>query len=182
MLSNTHTQYEPRWRAEHENNHSKEWLGRGAMKMLKNIKNKFRLEIDSKKENEALLLDVVSAFVSSVNPQPEDISDLRMAVFEAFTNARLYAYPNYIGKILVTGQLQEDETNATVAITVKDYGVGIENLNEAMTPLFSTSDASGLGFTVMDTFASVKVKSEPYKGTTVTLTKLLTKKLPKEAF
>ena len=87
------------------------------------------------------------------------------------TNCIVHAYANTCGKIYITGQLLQDNI---IKIKIKDNGLGIENIQKAMTPLFTTgsTDRAGLGFTVMQSFCDrVRVSSSVGRGTTVTLTK-----------
>jgi len=133
--------------------------------------NEFRLTIDSKSVNEGFARVVVSAFVSSLDPTLEEVADLKTAVSEAVTNCIVHAYKNTYGKIYITGTISD---NNTVKITVRDKGCGIENIEKAVTPLFTTGegDRAGLGFTVMESFCDdVKIRSKLNSGTTVTLIK-----------
>ena len=139
-----------------------------------NVINEFNLVIDSKSVNEAFCRVVISAFISSLDPTIEELSDLKTAVSEAVTNSIVHGYRDTKGKIYINARITE---NNTVRIKIRDRGVGIENIAEAMTPLFTTGDGdrAGLGFTVMESFCdSVKVSSKPDKGTTVTLIKKIT--------
>lgn len=133
--------------------------------------NEFRLTVDSKSINESFARVVVSAFVTPLDPTLEEMSDLKTAVSEAVTNCIVHAYKNTYGKIFISGMI--DDKNR-VKITIKDKGCGIKDIDQAMTPLFTTGegDRAGLGFTVMESFCdSVSVRSKQDKGTTVTLIK-----------
>ncbi|HBA93631.1 MAG TPA: anti-sigma F factor [Ruminococcaceae bacterium] len=141
-----------------------------------NIINEFKLTVDSKSINEAFCRQVVGAFVTSLDPTIEEMTDIKTAVSEAVTNCIVHAYSDSCGKIYITGQILDDNM---VKITIKDKGIGIENVSQAMTPLFTTgsSDRSGLGFTVMQSFCDrVNVSSSVGNGTTVTLTKYICKR------
>ena len=136
-----------------------------------NITNEFRLVVDSKSINESFCRMVVSAFAGPLDPTIEELTDLKTAVSEAVTNCIVHAYSNTCGKIYITGQLLQDNI---IKIKIKDNGLGIENIQKAMTPLFTTgsTDRAGLGFTVMQSFCDrVRVSSSVGRGTTVTLTK-----------
>lgn len=133
--------------------------------------NEFKLTLDSKSVNEGFARVVVSSFASQLDPNLEEIADLKTAVSEAVTNCIVHAYKNTQGKIYITGVI--DDKNK-IKIVIKDKGCGIKDVNQAMTPLFTTGegDRAGLGFTVMESFCDkVSVKSLPDKGTTVTLVK-----------
>lgn len=135
------------------------------------IVNEFKLTVDSKSINEAFCRVVVSSFITSLDPTIDELTDLKTAVSEAVTNSIVHGYKDTYGKIFITGQVLDD---STVKIRIRDRGVGIENLTEAMTPLYTTggSDRAGLGFTVMESFCDkINVSSKLGKGTTVTLTK-----------
>lgn len=136
-----------------------------------NVTNEFRLVVDSKSINESFCRMVVSAFAGPLDPTIEELTDLKTAVSEAVTNCIVHAYANTCGKIYITGQLLQDNI---IKIKIKDNGLGIENVQKAMTPLFTTgsTDRAGLGFTVMQSFCDrVRVSSSVGRGTTVTLTK-----------
>ena len=136
-----------------------------------NVTNEFRLVVDSKSINESFCRMVVSAFAGPFDPTIEELTDLKTAVSEAVTNCIVHAYANTCGKIYITGQLLQDNI---IKIKIKDNGLGIENIQKAMTPLFTTgsTDRAGLGFTVMQSFCDrVRVSSSVGRGTTVTLIK-----------
>lgn len=135
------------------------------------VKNEFKLTVDSKSINEGFCRVVVSAFVTSLDPTIEEICDLKTAVSEAVTNSIVHGYKDGFGKLYISGQIFDDNL---VKIVVKDNGLGIPDIKQAMQPLFTTggSDRSGLGFTVMQSFCDrINVKSKPGQGTSVTLTK-----------
>lgn len=136
-----------------------------------NVTNEFKLVVDSKSINESFCRMVVSAFAGPLDPTIEELTDLKTAVSEAVTNCIVHAYANTCGKIYITGQLLQDNI---IKIKIKDNGLGIENIQKAMTPLFTTgsTDRAGLGFTVMQSFCDrVRVTSSVGRGTTVILTK-----------
>lgn len=135
------------------------------------VKNEFKLTVDSKSINESFCRVVVSSFASTLDPTIEELTDLKTAVSEAVTNSIVHGYDNTCGKIYITGQITDD---SYIKIIIKDKGRGIADVNQAMTPLFTTgeNDRAGLGFTVMQSFCDrVKVVSSPGKGTSVTLIK-----------
>lgn len=136
-----------------------------------NIQNEFKLTIDSRSINEAFCRVAVSAFITPLDPTVDELSDLKTAVSEAVTNCIVHAYKDSCGKIYIVGQILD---NGVVRIRIRDKGIGISSLDEAMQPLFTTggSDRAGLGFTVMQSFCdSVKVTSRIGTGTTVVLSK-----------
>ncbi|MBE6719506.1 MAG: anti-sigma F factor [Ruminococcaceae bacterium] len=135
------------------------------------ILNEFKLTVNAKSINEGFCRVVVSAFVSQLDPTIEELADLKTAVSEAVTNSIVHGYKDSDGKIYITSQVLQ---NNIVSIKIKDKGIGIDNINQAMEPLFTTGegDRAGLGFTVMQSFCDrVKVSSASGKGTTVTLIK-----------
>ncbi|MBQ7740636.1 MAG: anti-sigma F factor [Eubacterium sp.] len=136
-----------------------------------NNQNEFRLSVFSNSVNEAFCRVVVSSFITPLDPTIEEVNDLKTAVSEAVTNCIVHAYKESLGKIYIQGIINDKRV---VRITVKDKGVGIEDVKAAMQPLYTTGDGdrAGLGFTVMQSFCDrVSVKSKPGKGTSVTLTK-----------
>ncbi len=133
--------------------------------------NEFKITLDSKSINEGFARVVVSAFATPLDPTLEELADMKTAVSEAVTNCIVHAYRNSFGKIYITGVITDD---SKIKITVRDRGCGIDDVNQAMKPLYTTGggDRAGLGFTVMESFCdSVKVRSQKNKGTTVTLVK-----------
>ncbi len=133
--------------------------------------NKMQLSFLSRSENEIFARNVVAAFALPLNPTLSELSDVKTAVSEAVTNAVVHGYGNDEGWITVTC-----ETEGTLLhITVSDSGKGIEDIEQALTPFFTTlpgEERSGMGFTIMQTFmTSLSVRSEKGKGTSVTMTK-----------
>lgn len=116
-------------------------------------------------------------FAAQLDPTLEEVNDLKTAVSEAVTNAIVHGYPNTFGKITLKMKLYE---NRVIEIQIKDRGVGIADIEQARTPLYTTggSDRSGMGFTIMESFTDeMRVKSAPGKGTIVTLRKKIANRL-----
>lgn len=125
------------------------------------------LEFPSKSCNESFARSVVACFAAQLDPTLEEMGDIRTAVSEAVTNCIVHAYPNGLGMITVRCRILKDNV---LDIVVKDKGVGIENLEQARKPMFTTggSERSGMGFTIMESFmTSFDVVSIPGKGTSV---------------
>ena len=146
--------------------------------MARKTVNEMKIKFPSLSENERLARSAISGFVALKNPQIDELSDIKTAVSEAVTNSIVHGYRNTLGEIEMTAKIFDDNT---VYIRIKDKGVGIEDLKQAMTPLFTTlaqEERSGLGFSVMESFSdSVRVSSKKGAGTTVVLTKRLRTKL-----
>lgn len=143
--------------------------GESPMKVL----NEMKLQLKSYSVNEGYARVAVSAFAAELDPNVEEINDIKTAVSEAVTNCIVHAYKNEIGVIYITVRLLE---NSAVQIKIRDKGCGIEDIAKAMTPLYTTlgGDRSGLGFSVMESFSDkLKVTSKPGKGTTVMITKII---------
>lgn len=138
--------------------------------------NSFECSFDAKSINEGFARLLVSAFVSQLDPTVADLTDLKTAVSEAVTNSIVHAYRDRekykSAKVYLSGVYFPD---GTVSITVKDRGCGIEDIKQAMEPLYTTchsEERSGMGFTVIAGFSDkLKVSSEVGKGTTVTIEK-----------
>ena len=128
--------------------------------------NYMTLEIPSLNVNESLVRKVVATFAEQLDPTLEELGDIRTAVSEAVTNAIVHAYPEAIGTVTIRCRILKDNV---LDIIVKDKGVGIEDVERAKMPMFTTtSERSGMGFTIMESFmTSCEVKSEVGKGTTV---------------
>ena len=130
------------------------------------MKNEMRLTVPSISANESFVRVAVAAFAARLDPTIEEINDIKTAVSEAVTNAIVHAYKNEVGKIYITVTADEDK----IKISVRDKGCGIENVKQAMEPLFTTGgeERAGLGFAVMESFMDkVSVRSTEGKGTTV---------------
>lgn len=139
--------------------------------------NEMKTTFISRSVNEGFARAVVSAFVAQLDPTVEEISDVTVAVSEAVTNAIVHAYPHEIGIIALSVALYE---NNRIVIKVRDRGLGIEDVQQAMEPLYTTGgeDRSGLGFSVMSSFTDkLRVRSAPGKGTTVTLEKYISRRV-----
>ena len=133
--------------------------------------NYIKIEFPSHSSNEGFARAAVSAFASQLDPTLEELGDLRTAVSEAVTNAIVHAYPDSIGRILLRLRIPEENT---LEITVRDWGRGIEDVEKAMRPLYTTGgeERSGMGFTIMSSFMDkLRVRSQPGKGTSVTMRK-----------
>lgn len=137
--------------------------------------NEMSLKFKSLSENESFARLTVANFCASKFKNLEDISDIKTAVSEAVTNAVVHGYANNVGDIELNCVLTDEK----VTIVITDYGVGIEDINTAKKPFFTTKpdmERSGMGFTVMEGFMDeMNVQSELNKGTKVTLVKLITK-------
>ncbi len=136
--------------------------------------NKMNIKLPSLSVNEGMARAAVAAFCSQLDPAAVEIADIKCAVSEAVTNCIVHAYKNTVGIIYINVSLLEGRA---VKIEIRDKGCGIENIKLARQPLYTTdaaSERSGMGFTVMESFTdSVRVRSMPEKGTTVTMYKLL---------
>lgn len=141
------------------------------------MKNFFKAQIEADLRNQALARSIAAAYASEFDPTVEELTEIKTAVSEAFSNAVLHAYPQEEGH---SGSVELElaaAPNATLIIKVRDSGIGIEDIAQAMEPLFTTDtgdERSGMGFTVMESFMDkIMVDSKPGKGTTVTMVKKL---------
>ena len=133
--------------------------------------NEMKLQIESRSVNESFARASVAAFAAQLDPNIEELSDIKTAVSEAVTNCIVHAYADKVGKIYITASIYK---NNVFKVKIKDKGCGIENIKQAMEPLFTTSggERAGLGFAVMESFCDkIKVNSKVDKGTTVILEK-----------
>ena len=145
-------------------------------KRMETKKEHLRLELDSLSQNEEFARVVTAVFMSRLNPTLEEIDDVKTAVSEAVTNAVIHGYKGEAGTIYmdITAQSGE-ETSLTVC--VRDAGVGIPNVKQAMEPMYTTDtsgERSGMGFSFMEAFMDqVQGESEPGRGTLVTMKKFI---------
>ena len=143
--------------------------------MERSLKNEMRLEFFSKSANESFARIAIAAFFSQLDPTIEELADLKTSISEAVTNCIIHAYPNTDGIIKIKGKLYDDE----IEIEISDNGVGIENIEEAKEPLYTTKsnlERSGMGFTIMESFMdSFKVESIVGLGTKISMSKKVKK-------
>ncbi len=133
----------------------------------------FRLTFSSLSNNEAFARSAVGVYALRLNPSLAEISDIKTAVSEAVTNSIVHGYPDSVGEIILEGYAEDD----VLHINVFDEGVGIENLDEALEPFYTTKsdeERAGMGFTIMKSFMDdIKVVSEKGVGTKVYMLKKL---------
>lgn len=138
--------------------------------MNNKLHDKLKLEFESKSINESFARAAIAAFAARLDPNLDELNDIKTAVSEAVTNCIVHAYPDTVGPVYITVKIFD----AAIEIKIKDCGHGIEDIEKAREPMFTTgsSERSGMGFTVMESFCDqVKVKSKPNAGTTVVLYK-----------
>lgn len=138
--------------------------------------NSMTLKFESRSVNESFARTAVSAFLLSLDPTVEEITDIKTAVSEAVTNAIVHGYENTIGTVYISCQIFPD---GRVTIKIKDNGKGIADVSQAMEPLFTTGgeERSGLGFSVMQSVMDkLSVKSKLGGPTTVKLERRIERK------
>ncbi len=137
--------------------------------------NKVSLIFDANSKNEAFARVSVASFVMQLNPTLEEIEDIKMAVSEAVTNAIIHGYENMEGQVFINCKIKD----RTLYIEIEDKGKGIENLEEAMQPLYTSKpdmERSGMGFTVMEAFMdNIKVETSLSNGTKIYMDKKIKK-------
>ena len=140
------------------------------------VNNKFTMNLLAKSANESFARACIASFAAQLDPTLEEIGDIKTAVSEAVTNCIVHAYKEKIGKIYISGELLE---NNVIRIKIRDTGCGIENIEKAMEPLYTTvgGERAGLGFAVMQSFMdSVRVRSSVGKGTSIVMTKKISRR------
>ena len=139
-----------------------------------------KLEIDSIPSNESFARVVVAAFLTRLNPTMEEVADIKTAISEAVTNAIIHGYQNEIHKIEIESWVEGN----VFTVSVKDFGVGIEDVPKAMEPLYTTRrdlERSGMGFVFMVAFMdTVQVISKKNEGTTVVMSKKIGRRYEKQ--
>ena len=137
------------------------------------MKDFINLEFPSKSSYETFARATVGAFAARLDPTIEELSDIKTAVSEAVTNAVVHGYRGKEGIVYITCTLEGRE----LTVEVTDRGSGIQKVEEARQPLFTTKpeeERSGMGFTIMETFMdSLEVESAPEQGTKVVMKKVL---------
>lgn len=133
--------------------------------------NRFKMEFDAISENEGFARVCVAAFATALDPTLEEINDVKTAVSEAVTNCVIHGYGGKGGIIELSASIDGN----TLEIKITDYGKGIENIEKAREPMFTTDsehERSGMGFTFMEVFMDdLKVFSQIDNGTTVIMKK-----------
>ena len=141
------------------------------------MKNEMRMEFDAISENEGFARVAVAAFVTPLDPTLEEVADIKTAVSEAVTNAVIHAYTDWPEERPRKVELRSFISGDVVHIEVEDKGKGIEDVEKAMEPLFSTcpdKDRSGMGFAFMEAFMDdLEVESTVEEGTVVRMEKKL---------
>ena len=131
----------------------------------------------SRSANEGFARTAAACFAAQLDPTLEEVNDVKTAVSEAVTNAIVHAYPDTLGKVSMNLRIFADNV---LEIVIRDWGVGIEDVDRAREPLFTTGDEqrSGMGFTIMESFMdNLRVRSVPGKGTTVTMRRRISRRL-----
>jgi len=135
------------------------------------------LEFPSRSVNEGFARMAVAAFAAQLDPTLEELGDIKTAVSEAVTNAIVHAYPDTIGKIVLKARLLEGDV---LEVTVRDWGRGIADVEQARQPLYTTGGAerSGMGFTIMESFMdALRVSSKEGQGTKVVMRRRIVQRL-----
>ena len=137
------------------------------------MENRVKLELISKSTNEAFARIAVAAFVSQLDPTIEELADIKTAVSEAVTNCIIHAYEEKEGLIYINCTIKNKEA----IIEIQDNGIGIENIDIAKEPLYTSKpelERSGMGFTIMESFMDeVKIESIIGMGTKITMKKII---------
>ena len=137
------------------------------------MKNRMLIKFDSVSENEGLARNVIASFLLPLNPGIGELTDIKTAVSEAVTNAIVHGYPDTVGEVTMLAETDGEN----VHIVISDSGVGIDDLEAALEPFYTTKpddERSGMGFTIIKTFMDeVKVISKQNAGTIVDMTKRL---------
>lgn len=139
-----------------------------------------KIEFESCSENEAFARTVIAAYITRLNPTLEELSDVKTAVSEAVTNCIIHGYDGGEGTIHMECTINGRE----VTVKVEDYGVGIEDIDKAMEPLYTTKpewERSGMGFAFMEAFMDeLQVESVFHEGTKITMKKTIGKETDSE--
>lgn len=148
---------------------------------MKNLyENEMKLEFVSKSNNEAFARIAVAAFASQLDPTIEELADIKTAVSEAVTNSIIHGYENGEGTVKIACKIFAN----TIQVEVSDTGKGIENVEIAKQPLYTSKpnlERSGMGFTIMESFMDeMTLESIEGLGTKITMKKIITKENEKE--
>lgn len=134
------------------------------------------VEFCSRSCNEGFARMTAASFAAQLDPTLDELGDIKTVISEAVTNAIVHAYPENLGKIVMKMRIYGD----TLEISVRDWGCGIENVDQARQPLYTTGgeERSGMGFTIMESFTDrLRIKSAVGKGTTVVMRKRIAQRI-----
>lgn len=141
------------------------------------MNNKIEIKIDSNLQNVSVVRVAIASFLSKQNITIDELSDIKTAVSEAVTNSIEHGYEMRDGQVQIIAKIASIDNMVFLVVEVKDEGIGIENIELATTPAYTTKpelEHAGMGFTIMETFMDeVVIDSEVGKGTNITLTKRL---------
>ena len=143
---------------------------------MKHCLDQVTITFTSRSANEGFARAAAACYAAQLDPTLDELADLKTAVSEAVTNAIVHAYPDALGTVTLRMRLLE---GSQLEIIVKDNGVGIPDIARAREPLYTTGneERSGMGFTIMESFTdSLKIRSAPGKGTTVTMRKKVSRR------
>ncbi|WP_377888718.1 anti-sigma F factor [Alkalihalobacillus sp. R86527] len=140
------------------------------------MRNRMDIEFSALSQNESFARVTVAAFIAQLDPTVDELTEIKTVVSEAVTNAIIHGYEqNADEKVYISVELNDD----TVHLTIRDNGIGIDDLDEARQPLFTTKpelERSGMGFTIMENFMDeVKIESAKNQGTSIQVVKYLSK-------
>ena len=144
-----------------------------------NIQNEMLLSFLSRSANESLARSTAACFAAQLDPTLDELGDIKTAVSEAVTNAIVHAYPQTLGLIVMRARILD---GGIIEISVKDKGIGMEDIEKARAPMYTTggTERSGMGFTIMESFMDLlRVRSAPGKGTTVVMRRRIAPRLPR---
>ena len=140
--------------------------------------NYITLECLSRSANEAFARGAVACFAAQLDPTLEELGDIKTAVSEAVTNAIVHAYPDTLGRVSVKARVLDGDV---LEIVVRDWGRGIEDVERARQPLYTTGgeERSGMGFTILESFMDrLSVRSQQGRGTRVTMRRRIQPRRP----
>ena len=138
--------------------------------------NYIKVEFPSKSCNEAFARTTAGVFAAQLDPTLEELGDIKTAVSEAVTNCVVHAYPDSLGRIVLRCRILD---GGRLEILVRDWGRGMEDVEKARQPLFTTGgeERSGMGFTIMESFMDkLTVRSRPGEGTSVIMVRRIPQK------
>jgi len=140
------------------------------------MRNEMQIQFSALSQNESFARVTVAAFITQLDPTLDELTEIKTVVSEAVTNAIIHGYEqNPAGIVYISVAIEDD----MIDLVIRDNGIGIEDVEEARQPLFTTKpelERSGMGFTIMENFMDkIEVESHPGTGTTIRLIKYVTK-------
>ena len=133
------------------------------------------LSFSAKIENEPFARTSVASFITALNPTIDELVEIKTIISEGVSNAIIHGYQNnakcnVVIKVTI-------ENNRQIKIIIQDYGKGIEDIDQARKPMYSSLkelEHAGMGLTIIEALCDdLEIHSTVDLGTKLTIKKNL---------